>query len=238
MRTWASSALAGSEARCALIAVIDAEQARRSPEERCERRGRPCRHNARAGGNGRAGFMSGARGRGPTAMSARAANRGSNGVQTMEGDRLWVKSPLGRDLAGLLAWDLVVFPIGYVALVGSVLGDSALWTYLFVIPVTIILTVPLNIFTILPMMSARRIGLGSTGLAVVRFRTIEEYPWSGVKPGYRVPRTFPITGGRYPISLTAGPDSGQSPVYLDRAQAEAIASHFGESVEQIWLPRS
>ncbi len=52
-----------SEALCALIAVIDSQRARRPPEERFERRGRPCRHNVRAGGRDRAGFMNGARGR-------------------------------------------------------------------------------------------------------------------------------------------------------------------------------
>ncbi len=47
-------------ARCALIAVIDAQRARRRPEGRCERRGRRGGHNADAGPL-RAGFMSGAR---------------------------------------------------------------------------------------------------------------------------------------------------------------------------------
>ena len=59
-----------SEARGALIAVIDAKQARRPSAERRERRGRPCPHDGGAGGRGRDAFMKDARGRGVTAMSA------------------------------------------------------------------------------------------------------------------------------------------------------------------------
>jgi hypothetical protein len=46
-----------------LIAVIGAKRARRSPEGRCEARGRPCPHDAVTRGRGRDGFMKDARGR-------------------------------------------------------------------------------------------------------------------------------------------------------------------------------
>jgi hypothetical protein len=52
-----------SFALAALIAVIGAKRARRSPEGRSEARGRPCPHDACAGGRGRAGFMKNASGR-------------------------------------------------------------------------------------------------------------------------------------------------------------------------------
>ncbi len=55
----------------ALSAVIDAQQARRARDERCERGAGPCPHYGRAGGSGRATLMWDARGRGPTALSAR-----------------------------------------------------------------------------------------------------------------------------------------------------------------------
>jgi hypothetical protein len=60
-----------SVALAALIAVIGAKRARRSPEGRFEARGRPCPHDACAGGLDRAGFMKDARGRWRTAISAR-----------------------------------------------------------------------------------------------------------------------------------------------------------------------
>ncbi len=52
---------AAFDAFSSLVAVIDSQRARRSPEERFERLGRPCPHDGRPGGRGRATFMKGAR---------------------------------------------------------------------------------------------------------------------------------------------------------------------------------
>ncbi|MGP8075638.1 MAG: hypothetical protein ACLP8Y_02735 [Thermoplasmata archaeon] len=158
--------------------------------------------------------------------------------ESKDDDRTWVASPLSRDLAGLLAWTLVGLLIFYVALVGLILGQSALWTYIWLFPVTLVLVGLIDLFTILPITTARRIGAGSTGLGIVRFRKVDEYPWSGVRPGFRPPWTWPFIGHRYPASLSGSPNTQPPSVGLTRAQAELIAAHFGKTVEETWLPRS
>ncbi len=171
-------------------------------------------------------------------MSARASAGAANVAPMAQEPRHWIESPFGRDLAELVGWDSVFVVPFYVALVWSTLGEAALVSYLFTIPAAIALVTLVTPFTVLPIMSARRVSVEPSGLAIVRFREVETYPWSGVKVGFRPPRAFPFIGRRYPISLTGGHYPGRQTAFLNRAQAEALASHRGGSVEEIWLPRN
>jgi hypothetical protein len=154
-----------------------------------------------------------------------------------EVERTWVGAPLLRDFAGLLLWTILGLSVFYIAVVGLVFGVNGLRTYVLVIPVTLVFVGLVDLFLVLPVFTARRIGAGPAGLAIVRFRGVDEYPWSGVKPGDRPPLTWPFVGRRYPVSLSGGPNVQLPGVGLTRAQAELVASHFGKTVEEIWPPQ-
>jgi hypothetical protein len=169
-------------------------------------------------------------------MSATADGEAAR-APTITDDRTWIRASLGRDLSGLLVWTLVGGLILYVALVGAIFGVAGLWTYVLVIPGTMAFVALVDLFTVLPAFTARRVGAGRNGLSIIRFRSVEGYPWSGVKPGFRPPRMWPFIGHRYPLSLSGGPNVQLSGVGLTRAQAELVATHFGKTVEETWLPR-
>lgn len=151
----------------------------------------------------------------------------------------WVESPLLPDLAGVLAWSLLILVVLYAVVVGALFGVHGLWTYLWLVPVVLVIGGALGVVFVFLPMTARRVGVSPSGLSVVRIRAVEVYPWSGVKPGYRPPRTWPFIGHRYPISLSSSQPPTPQFVGLNRRQAELLASHLGGTVEQVWprLPR-
>ncbi len=166
-----------------------------------------------------------------------SADSGASDSPRPDGERTWVEASLGRDIAGVLIWDLAFLSLLWLALVDLQFGESGLRTYLWTFPVVLVLVVPLTLFLMFMASTARRVGAGGDGLAIVRFRRVEEYSWSGVKPGFRPPRTWPLLGHRYPVTLSAEARPRPEPVNLTRTQAELVASHFGKTVEETWLPR-
>jgi len=170
-------------------------------------------------------------------MSA-ALNPGDSSELGADRDRVWVSAPLARDLAVYFAWDFLLGSVFYLVLVGGLFGESGVAYYLWVLPVVGVLIVPGALFFFLPTSTARRISVAETGLAVVRFRSVEEFPWRGVKPGHRrIPRWAPFSGGKYPISLSGDHPPITLGLSLTREQAELVAAHLGGTVEQVWRPR-
>ena len=148
----------------------------------------------------------------------------------------WVEAPFARDLAGMLAWSLPFTLLFWAALITSVYGIGGLWTHLWIYLVSLVLIVPGSLFFVYAT-TARRVRAQTEVLCLVRVRKVECVPWSGVKIGYRPPWTWPFVGHRYPVVLTGGPFGEVHPLRLTRTQAECVASHFGKTVEETWLPR-
>jgi hypothetical protein len=150
---------------------------------------------------------------------------------------VWASAPFGRDYAMMMGWSLAAVVLAYLAIIVPVFGVSALHSYLLAIPAVLAFAALVEPFTFMPAFMARRVGVDEGGFVLIRFRAMEAYPWNGVKPGYRPPRTWPFIGHLYPLVLSGGTYREPQFVGLTRPQAGLVAAHFGKTVEEVWLPR-